>query len=649
MFEHTQHTVLMLSFSRDYVSVSNGRSSANVSKQFFIMPQWAMLFLSFGMTPHMTHADQNIFGAGNGLPTEGQVRTALERMLSHPAFGASERRRVFLRYIVDEALAGRAHELKGYTVAISVFGRDESFDSKTDPVVRLEARRLRQDLDTFYVGPGAEDPIRISIPKGGYIPTFSVGPEDRSAPWPNAQPSEPAQPEPAPALIGLAESAPLPAARSVTTRLRLLAAVAAAALVLVAVFLIRSGPAPTDPLAARGYPRVAITALDAIDGSEESRVLSAGLAMELVHDLRRFEGLRIYQPLDGTGHDTLADRMRGEPGAIYAVGGTILSNGERVRIDANLRDLRSYEIIWSESYDAALEPEALADLRDTVAGLIATAIGQPYGPISDDLVHRTANVGDASIESYLCVLRAYEHRRAFSQSTYAPTRACLENAVARDPDYSDAWAMLGWLHLDAGRYTYPDAAGLDTEYALAYEAARQALSLAPDSVLALKALSSIEHYRARFAEGERLARRAVALNPYDPDALAQLGWRLAVRGKFDEGVPLLREAVERSVDPPGWYFHLLAIDHMITGDYAAMRREADRAALTSRPISNLLLAIAAGGTGDRETARAALSRIPANWDAEAYFRLHGATNEIVVAMMEGLETARKLAGVVQQP
>ena len=586
-----------------------------------------------------------------GGPSRTAVHAALQKMLADPDFCASDRRRAFLRYIVDEAIAGRAAALKGFTIATAVFGRGAHFDPKDDPVVRIEARRLRRDLDSYYVGAGAGDPIRISVPKGGYAPTFTVRREATAAPGRSAQPVEEAEAASVPASLVPAEPAHEHGVHRAPIRPHLFAAIgaAAAAIVLVAAFLVTNGSAPGDPIAGRGYPRVVITTFDALDGSEETRVLAVGLALGLVHDLRRFEGLRIHQLLGETDQAALTAQIHREPGASYVVHGALLSDEARVRIDVTLRQLVTNEVIWSENYDAALEPEALADLRDTVAGLIATAIGQPYGPISKDLVQRTAHVENASLESYLCVLRAYEYRRAFSPATFEPTLACLENAVARDPAYSDAWAMLGWLHLDAGRYAYPGAAARDEEYALAHETARQALALAPDNVLALKALASIEHYRGRYEESERLARRAVALNPYDPDTLAQLGWRLAVRGRFDEGVPLLREAIERSVDPPGWYFHLLAVDQMMKGDHAAMRREADRAALTSRPISNLLLAIAAEGVGDRETARAALSRIPPNWDAEAYFRLHGATNEIVVAMMEGLGVAQDLAGDMTQP
>jgi hypothetical protein len=109
----------------------------------------------------------------------------------------------------------------------------------------------------------------------------------------------------------------------------------------------------------------------------------------------------------------------------------------------------------------------------------------------------------------------------------------------------------------------------------------------------------------------------------------------------------LREAIDRSVEPPGWYFHLLAIDRLMRGEYVAMRREAERAALSGRPISEALLAIAAGALGDREAARTAISRIPPDWDIEAYARRHGAIDEIVTALVDGLHLAEDLAAQPQ--
>ena len=74
----------------------------------------------------------------------------------------------FLRFIVQETLQGRAAQLKEYLIGVEVFDRDHSYDPRTDPVVRGEARRLRTKLMEYYENEGKEDVVRIQIPKGSY-------------------------------------------------------------------------------------------------------------------------------------------------------------------------------------------------------------------------------------------------------------------------------------------------------------------------------------------------------------------------------------------------------------------------------------------------------------------------------------------------
>jgi hypothetical protein len=99
------------------------------------------------------------------------VREHLDRILASGPFSQSRRRQRFLEYIVTEALEGRGERLKGYTVAVEVFDRPESFDANIDPIVRMEAARLRDRLREYYDGEGQNDPIRIDLPKGTYTGT----------------------------------------------------------------------------------------------------------------------------------------------------------------------------------------------------------------------------------------------------------------------------------------------------------------------------------------------------------------------------------------------------------------------------------------------------------------------------------------------
>src|ERR1700685_374821 len=98
------------------------------------------------------------------------------------------------------SLENRGGELKEYLIGVQVFDRKSSFDARLDPIVRVEARRLRTKLQQFYEREGREDEIRIDLPKGNYAAQFSK--RVASAPLPATPASQP--PEPAIAIIPFA-------------------------------------------------------------------------------------------------------------------------------------------------------------------------------------------------------------------------------------------------------------------------------------------------------------------------------------------------------------------------------------------------------------------------------------------------------------
>jgi serine/threonine-protein kinase len=100
------------------------------------------------------------------------VREQLERVLASATFLQAERLKRFLRFIVEETLVSRGGELKEYVVAVQVFGKEDSFDPRTDPLVRVQARRLRARLAQYYRDDGQHDALIIDLPKGRYAPTF---------------------------------------------------------------------------------------------------------------------------------------------------------------------------------------------------------------------------------------------------------------------------------------------------------------------------------------------------------------------------------------------------------------------------------------------------------------------------------------------
>ena len=117
-------------------------------------------------------------GRQPAVPSPHAIRTQLSKILKSEGFAHAARMRRFLEFVVDETLAGRASQLCEYSIGISVFNRDESFEPGLDPIVRNDARRLRHKLLEYYQGSRGRkgDGVIIDIPKGKYVPVFNSGP-----------------------------------------------------------------------------------------------------------------------------------------------------------------------------------------------------------------------------------------------------------------------------------------------------------------------------------------------------------------------------------------------------------------------------------------------------------------------------------------
>ena len=101
--------------------------------------------------------------APTGEPTDGEILDHLDAICATETFRRATRCRNFLRYVVEETLAGRTDRIKAYAIAVSVLGRDESFDPQADPVVRIEAGHLRRRLEHYYLTDGSACTVRIEL------------------------------------------------------------------------------------------------------------------------------------------------------------------------------------------------------------------------------------------------------------------------------------------------------------------------------------------------------------------------------------------------------------------------------------------------------------------------------------------------------
>jgi hypothetical protein len=105
---------------------------------------------------------------------EAAIRDHLSQLLASRWFSSSRRLSSFLTFVVDKTLSGQSEAIKEYVIATEVYGRSSGYDPQIDSTVRVEASRLRAKLRDYYASEGANSPVRIDLPKGSYVPIFTI-------------------------------------------------------------------------------------------------------------------------------------------------------------------------------------------------------------------------------------------------------------------------------------------------------------------------------------------------------------------------------------------------------------------------------------------------------------------------------------------
>ena len=232
-------------------------------------------------------------GAAKPSPKDSArtVRQQLDRMLASPTFQQVDRLKRFLSFIVTETIAGRGDQLKEYVVGVQVFGKETSFDPRTDPIVRVQARRLRARMARYYRAEGQADETIIDLPKGGYLPVFKRR---------------------------------------------------------------EGGGTARRFISAASASRNAVAVMPFSDHSPGAGLeyVCKGVRQEIIHGLAKVAALRViaWDPADLMPEGDNAETARTLAAAMI-VTGSVQSSGERLRVTTQLVDAASGRYWWSESFD----------------------------------------------------------------------------------------------------------------------------------------------------------------------------------------------------------------------------------------------------------------------------------------------------------
>jgi adenylate cyclase len=433
--------------------------------------------------------------------SEEAVRQQLGKILASPEFQGSALLRAFLLFIVDQTLAGHAEEIKGYTVATQVLGRKADFDAARDPIVRILAGRLRRALERYYWARGGQDPIKIDVPKGAYVPTFQRSTEEKAG----------------------------------------VKATSAAA---------------ADPaLALPPGPSVAVMPLLNLTGDRKQDYFADGLAEELTNELARYQDLRVIafqSTLGWKGKDLDARKVGRDLNIRFFLEGSIRKDARDIKISVRLVDTSNGLQICGDQYRRELKPHKLIALQEEIARKVAAKIGSEYGIIPRTLSRESRKKPPESLETYDAILRFYHHAMILSPQTFAETLGVLEQAVKRDPESGLAWSLLAFLY---GQSYSLQLLPLESPLEQALVAAQRGVILEPENQLVRAALAQVHFFRNERELFLSEAETALALNPNAPALIGFLGWLLALYGEWERGLAIMEKGIQLNPHFPGW-FHM---------------------------------------------------------------------------------------------
>ncbi|WP_064835634.1 MULTISPECIES: hypothetical protein [unclassified Rhizobium] len=529
-------------------------------------------------------------------PTAEEICWQVERILASEEFHAPQRGRNFLQFVVSETLAGRSGFLKAFTIANVVFGREASFDPQNDPVVRIEAGRIRKALERYYLVAGQADEVIITVPKGGYVPHFEYLRDASAPPQPekdreNAQGVAPPDQTHSPR-----ETHGVALANGRGRRTGLLAVLVLPLLAFASALFVARGTPIRPPPSEALPPTVAVEVFAESGFPDSSSDIARGLRDDIIGQLAQIDDLVVVADPSAGDHAAAAG---------YALQGNIQADGSRLRSVVRLVRQTDGAVIWANNFDADLRAQNKLEIQTNVARQIAGAIARPHGAIfqaETAMIAQSARKADQ--DGYACAPIYSSYIETMTAKNHGAVRECLQQAIRQRPDNATSWALLSLVYLDEVRFRYTLGTPSSAEaLSLAAAAAQRAASLAPDNPRVLRAVMLVNFFQGDIDKAIAAGTAAYAANPNDVEVAGEYGLRLAMSGKWQSGCELISMALDKNAGPRGYYEAGMAMCALMRGNIEAAEEWSRISGLDGNPMRHLALLSILGAAGKMDEAK----------------------------------------------
>lgn len=282
-------------------------------------------------------------------------------------------------------------------------------------------------------------------------------------------------------------------------------------------------------------PLIAVLPFDNLSADPQLRYFADGLAEDILDTLTQAGGLRVSARSSSfTFRSADKDKAATTLGADFVLDGSVLREGNRLRVNAHLNDAHTRQTLWSQSYDRELGQGL--QIEDDIAQQVAGALKVQLAPHTPRLI-------DPQV--YDLYLKGREATRQHDPTSVAQGEVQLRQVVAKAPDFADAWFQLARNRWRAG-FFLPESEQ-EGSYALGRDAARRALALDPHRGAAYGVIAQLTPPYHHWDEIEEGLKRGLALSPTDSDMMMWRGEFLLSTGRSRAAVDMVRRAW--TIDP----------------------------------------------------------------------------------------------------
>jgi TolB-like protein len=425
------------------------------------------------------------------------ISVQLDKILLTDGFQNSNILSRFLKFIVEETLAGHETELKEYIIAIKVLSKRSDFNPQLDPIVRIHAGRLRRALHEYYLDKGKDDQLIISMPKGSYIPEF----------------------------VTRQNTVKIPEAFT------------------------------NQELKIQKKITVAVLPFRNISPDIATEIFADGLGDRISTELTRYMELSVVSYYSCRNIiSKIADIKEAALllDATYILTGSVQINSSRLRISVQLILSSTREQIWVNSYDRDSTATDLFEIQDEIVWQVVSQTAGHYGAIYRNVSRIAPQIKTDDLKIYNAVFWYYHFVNDNSEEVFHQAEAAMQNSTTTIPGYALGWAVLGEI-LVGGYFRGYKSKLVEKQLEQAVIYGKKAINIDPGCQHAYQTLALANLFLHNKTEALKAIEEWIKIKPGAAGIMGAMGFCLICCAQYERGFKMLSESVQLNPYYQWWY------------------------------------------------------------------------------------------------